>query len=61
MFPNEACAVTYTWKTYLLLKWQFKNKKWMKGTDYDITPILGSFAGNHEKRSHNRIIDWQWT
>jgi len=25
-FPGEACAVTCTWKTYELLKRQFKNK-----------------------------------
>jgi len=26
-FPDEACAVTCTRQAYLLLKWQFKNKK----------------------------------
>jgi len=25
-FPDDACAVTRTWKTYLFLKSQFKNK-----------------------------------
>jgi len=25
-FPDEACSVTYTWKAYLLMKRQFKNK-----------------------------------
>jgi len=27
MFPDEAYAVTCTWKAYWLPKWQFKNKK----------------------------------
>jgi len=26
-FPDEASAVTCTWKAYLVLKRQFKNKK----------------------------------
>jgi len=26
-FPNEACAVTCTWKVYLWLMLHFKNKK----------------------------------
>jgi len=43
--PDEACAVTCTWIAYLLLKRQLKNKKYMKGICYDITPILGSSAG----------------
>jgi len=39
-FPNEACAATCTWKNFLLLKRQFKNKTWTNGICYDITPIL---------------------
>jgi len=27
MFPDKACAVACTWKAYLLLTRQFKNKK----------------------------------
>jgi len=29
-FPDEACAVTCTWKTHLLLKRQLKNKSMKK-------------------------------
>jgi len=47
-FPNEACAVTCAWKTYLLLKRHFKNKIRMNGICYDITLILGSSDGYRE-------------
>jgi len=39
-FPDEACAATFTWKTYLLLKQQFRNKTWTKGICYGFTSIL---------------------
>jgi len=32
----------------------------MKGICHEITPILGSSAGNRAKRSHNRMIDSHW-
>jgi len=55
-FPDGVYAVTRTWKTDLLLKWQFKNTKWMKGICY-VTPTLGRYAGYGNKQSHNRMID----
>jgi len=55
-FPDDACAITCTWKAYLLLKRQFKNKKQMNEIFYDITPILGSSADYCEKRSHDRMV-----
>jgi len=54
-FPGEACAFTCTWKTYLLLKRQFKNNMWMKGICQDTTPILGSFGSYRNKRSHDKV------
>jgi len=27
IFPDEACAIACTWKAYLLVKRQFKDKK----------------------------------
>jgi len=30
MFLDKACAVSCTWKACLLMKWQFKNKKYMR-------------------------------
>jgi len=32
----------------------------MKGICQDTTPILSSYAGYREKRSHNRMIDSHW-
>jgi len=57
---RQACAVQSTWKAYLLLKRQFKNKKQIKDVCYVFTPILGSSACYREKRSHNCMVDSFW-
>ena len=60
MFPSKACAFTCTWKTYLLLKRQFKNNTWMKRICQNTTPISGSFADYRKKWSYSRMIDLHW-
>jgi len=60
-FPPHYTPHASTWKAYLLLKRQLKNKKCRIGVCYNIILISGSAAGYRGKQSDNRMMHLHWT